>query len=109
MVLVELVELHRFLRKKKKQEKPSSSAQFVQFCIEFKIIMPSSKRAKEVVLSKTGKKEKKTAKDKVIDSIRECIQTFSHVYVFGIHNIRSNFMSQIRHHFLTSRYSFYSI
>lgn len=57
--------------------------------------MPSSKRAKVVHLSKIKAKTRED-KDKLISRIRAGLELYKDVYVFQLHNSRTNILQQIR-------------
>mmetsp|Transcript_69809 Transcript_69809/g.130418 ORF Transcript_69809/g.130418 Transcript_69809/m.130418 type:complete len:225 (-) Transcript_69809:137-811(-) len=57
--------------------------------------MPKNKRNKVVSLTKVKKKEK-TAKDKLIDSIRDACEKHSKVYLLSLENERNHFLQEVR-------------
>mmetsp|Transcript_19405 Transcript_19405/g.45130 ORF Transcript_19405/g.45130 Transcript_19405/m.45130 type:complete len:225 (-) Transcript_19405:136-810(-) len=57
--------------------------------------MPKNKRNRVVSLSKVKKKEK-SAKDKLIDSIRDACEKYSKVYLLSLENERTQFLQEVR-------------
>lgn len=67
--------------------------------------MPKSKRAKVVHMTQVAKKDKE-ARQKVFDTIRESADNFSHIFVFGVENMRNTYLKDVRTHFADSRIFF---
>eukprot|EP00759_Apiculatamorpha_spiralis_P001980 PhF_6_TR10677/c0_g1_i1/m.17256/K14815/MRT4; mRNA turnover protein 4 len=57
--------------------------------------MPKSKRAKVVALTATKPKDR-SAKDKLIDSIRSALTEYSNVYTFDYSNLRTKYLKELR-------------
>lgn len=57
--------------------------------------MPKSKRSKVIPLTKTQAKTRED-KDKLIERIRDSLDLYSDVYIFRLHNVRTNILQQIR-------------
>jgi len=62
--------------------------------------MPKSKRDKEVTLTKTKRKGKET-KLKLVDEIRQCVDTYTNLFAFSFDNMRNTKLAAIRGHFKT--------
>jgi len=60
--------------------------------------MPKSKRDKEVALTKVKRKGKET-KLKLVDEIRQSVDSYKHLFGFSVDNIRSSKLTAIRTHF----------
>ena len=57
--------------------------------------MPKSKRAQVITLSKSAKKTKDD-KSLLIESIQTAIETYPHLYIFSVDNMRNTFLKQVR-------------
>ncbi|KAL9587444.1 MAG: hypothetical protein Q9212_000260 [Teloschistes hypoglaucus] len=57
--------------------------------------MPKSKRAKVVHLTKTQKKGKELTL-RLYANIQECVPQFPYIYVFGVENMRNNYLKNVR-------------
>lgn len=57
--------------------------------------MPKSKRDKAVSLTKVGRKGKE-AKTKLIDEIRNCVDSYERVFVFSVANMRNTKLKDVR-------------
>lgn len=58
-------------------------------------VMPKSKRAKVVHLTKTQKKGKELTL-RLYANIRECIPQYPYIYVFSVENMRNNYLKSVR-------------
>jgi mRNA turnover protein 4 len=67
--------------------------------------MPKSKRSKVVHLTQVAKKDKEL-RTKLFDNVREAADSFSHIYVFGVQNMRNTYLKDVRTHFSDSRIFF---
>ncbi|KAJ2021846.1 mRNA turnover and ribosome assembly protein [Coemansia sp. RSA 922] len=67
--------------------------------------MPKAKRAQVVTLSKT-KSKGKDGKAKIIETVREAVDNYNYVWVFSVHNMRNQYLKQVRKDFATSRFFF---
>ncbi|KAJ2491156.1 mRNA turnover and ribosome assembly protein [Coemansia sp. RSA 2050] len=67
--------------------------------------MPKAKRAQVVTLSKT-KSKGKDGKAKIIEAVREAVNGYNYVWVFSVHNMRNQYLKQVRKDFSTSRFFF---
>ncbi|XP_028853899.1 mRNA turnover protein 4 homolog [Denticeps clupeoides] len=67
--------------------------------------MPKSKRDKKVSLTKTAKKGLET-KQKLIEELRQCVDTYRHVFIFSVENMRNNKLKDIRTAWKHSRFFF---
>ena len=65
--------------------------------------MPKSKRDKVVHLTKTAKKGR-ALKEKLVESVRDSIDTYQHVYVFSVQNPRNSKFKELRERWKTSRF-----
>lgn len=57
--------------------------------------MPKSRRAKVVPLTKT-KAKGRDHKEKLISRIAEALTQYPHLYVFRVHNVRTNLLQEVR-------------
>ncbi|KAJ3082181.1 mRNA turnover 4 [Quaeritorhiza haematococci] len=64
--------------------------------------MPKSKRSKIVSLTKTQKKPGRERKDTLFTQIRECVETYAHIFVFSIDNMRTTFFKDVREEWKTN-------
>ncbi|KAK5078127.1 mRNA turnover and ribosome assembly protein [Lithohypha guttulata] len=64
--------------------------------------MPSSKRNRVVTTSKTKKNHKELVK-RLHTNIQEAAEKYSYIWVFGVENVRNNFIKQVRVDFADSR------
>lgn len=69
------------------------------------IVMPKSKRAKVVHLSKTTKKGKELTL-RLYANIRESIPKYPYIYVFSVDNMRNTYLKDVRNQLSDSRYIF---
>ncbi|CAJ2506311.1 Uu.00g004410.m01.CDS01 [Anthostomella pinea] len=67
--------------------------------------MPKSKRAKVVHLTQVTKKTREH-KERLFESIRECIPQYQHCFVFGIDNMRNTYLKTVRQELTDSRLFF---
>jgi len=67
--------------------------------------MPKSKREKVITLSKT-KKRGSVRKEQLVQTIRECVDKYSDVYVFETKNMRNNQLKDVRTQWVGSRFVF---
>lgn len=68
--------------------------------------MPRSKRARVVHESKTTKKSHKEQTRRLYANIRECIEKYDHLFVFGVDNMRNTYLKDVRTEFADSRLVF---
>ena len=68
--------------------------------------MPKSKRAKVVHTSKTKKKGKELTL-RIYANIQECVDQYPYLYVFSVHNMRNNYLKDVRAQLSDSRYYSY--
>jgi 5S rRNA maturation endonuclease (ribonuclease M5) len=64
--------------------------------------MPKSKRAKVVHLTKTDKKGKELSQ-KLFANVQEAADSFEHMFVFAVENMRNSYLKQVRQEFSDSR------
>jgi mRNA turnover protein 4 len=64
--------------------------------------MPKSKRAKIVHLTKTDKKGKELSQ-KLFANVQEAADSFEHMFVFAVENMRNSYLKQVRQEFSDSR------
>ena len=64
--------------------------------------MPKSKRAKIVHLTKTDKKGKELSQ-KLFANVQEAADTFQHIFVFAVENMRNSYLKEVRAEFADSR------
>ncbi|TPX51618.1 hypothetical protein SeMB42_g00128 [Synchytrium endobioticum] len=67
--------------------------------------MPRSKKEKKISLTKTTKKGK-VAKEILFQQIRGCIDNHHDIWVFSVHNMRANFLKDVRAALSESRLMF---
>ncbi|MCJ8744665.1 hypothetical protein PDJAM_G00121220 [Pangasius djambal] len=67
--------------------------------------MPKSKRDKKVSLTKTVKKGLE-AKQKLIEELRKCVDTYRYVFIFSVENMRNSKLKDIRTAWKHSRFFF---
>ncbi|KAM9814117.1 mRNA turnover protein 4 homolog [Neosynchiropus ocellatus] len=67
--------------------------------------MPKSKRDKKVSLTKTAKKGLES-KQKLIEELRSCVDTYKHLFIFSVANMRNNKLKDIRTAWKHSRFFF---
>jgi mRNA turnover protein 4 len=65
--------------------------------------MPKSKRAKVVHLSKLDKKGKELSQ-KIYANVQEAASSFPYIFVLAVHNMRNNYLKDVRSEFSDSRY-----
>ncbi|KDN66489.1 putative ribosomal protein L10 [Colletotrichum sublineola] len=58
--------------------------------------MPKSKRNRVVNLTQVNKKTREQ-KDKLFSNIRESVPEYQHCFVFGVNNMRNNYLKEVRH------------
>ncbi|KAF7588984.1 mRNA turnover and ribosome assembly protein [Aspergillus hancockii] len=68
--------------------------------------MPRSKRARVVHETKTAKKSHKEQTRRLYANIRECVEKYDHLYVFGVDNMRNTYLKDVRTEFADSRLFF---
>ncbi|KKK27344.1 mRNA turnover protein, partial [Aspergillus rambellii] len=68
--------------------------------------MPRSKRARIVHESKTAKKSHKEQTRRLYANIRECVEKYDHLFVFGVDNMRNTYLKDVRAEFADSRLFF---
>ena len=64
--------------------------------------MPRSKRNKVVSLTKTNAKGR-DQKSKLVDSLRQFIDEYKHIYVFAFENMRTSHFKDVRMHWRESK------
>ncbi|XP_068598555.1 mRNA turnover protein 4 homolog [Brachionichthys hirsutus] len=67
--------------------------------------MPKSKRDKKVSLTKTAKKGLEL-KQKLIEELRKCVDTYKNLFIFSVANVRNNKLKDIRTAWKHSRFFF---
>ncbi|XP_077583038.1 mRNA turnover protein 4 homolog isoform X2 [Stigmatopora nigra] len=67
--------------------------------------MPKSKRDKKISLTKTAKKGLES-KQKLIEELRKCVDTYKHLFIFSVANMRNNKLKDIRTAWKHSRFFF---
>ncbi|KAM7422852.1 hypothetical protein PAMA_010742 [Pampus argenteus] len=67
--------------------------------------MPKSKRDKKISLTKTTKKGLES-KQKLIEELRKCVDTYRHLFIFSVANVRNNKLKDIRTAWKHSRFFF---
>ncbi|XP_017264224.1 mRNA turnover protein 4 homolog [Kryptolebias marmoratus] len=67
--------------------------------------MPKSKRDKKVSLTKTTKKGLES-KQKLIEELRKCVDTYRNLFIFSVENMRNNRLKDIRTAWKHSRFFF---
>ncbi|XP_006783310.1 mRNA turnover protein 4 homolog [Neolamprologus brichardi] len=67
--------------------------------------MPKSKRDKKISLTKTAKKGLES-KQKLIQELRECVDTYRNLFIFSVANMRNNKLKDIRTAWKHSRFFF---
>lgn len=67
--------------------------------------MPKSKRDKKISLTKTVKKGLQS-KQKLIEELRQCVDTYKHLFIFSVENMRNNKLKDIRTAWKHSRFFF---
>ncbi|XP_053171198.1 mRNA turnover protein 4 homolog [Scomber japonicus] len=67
--------------------------------------MPKSKRDKKISLTKTAKKGLES-KQKLIEEFRKCVDTYRHLFIFSVANMRNNKLKDIRTAWKHSRFFF---
>ncbi|KNG87358.1 mRNA turnover protein MRT4 [Aspergillus nomiae NRRL 13137] len=68
--------------------------------------MPRSKRARVVHETKTAKKSHKEQTRRLYANIRECVENYNHLFVFGVDNMRNTYLKDVRTEFADSRLFF---
>ncbi|XP_012736844.2 mRNA turnover protein 4 homolog isoform X1 [Fundulus heteroclitus] len=67
--------------------------------------MPKSKRDKKISLTKTAKKGLES-KQKLIEELRKCVDTYRNLFIFSVENMRNNKLKDIRTSWKHSRFFF---
>ncbi|XP_041129272.1 mRNA turnover protein 4 homolog [Polyodon spathula] len=67
--------------------------------------MPKSKRDKKITLTKTTKKGLES-KQNLIEELRKCVDTYRHIFIFSVANMRNNRLKDIRTAWKHSRFFF---
>jgi mRNA turnover protein 4 len=67
--------------------------------------MPKSKRDKKISLTQTRRKGLEL-KQKIIDEIRECLDQYTRIFTFSVHNMRNNKLKDVRQEWRNSRFFF---
>ncbi|XP_034022106.1 mRNA turnover protein 4 homolog [Thalassophryne amazonica] len=67
--------------------------------------MPKSKRDKKISLTKTTKKGLES-KQKLIEELRTCVDTYTNLFIFSVANMRNNKLKDIRTAWKHSRFFF---
>jgi len=65
--------------------------------------MPKSKRDKKISLTKVDKKVGLETKQKLIENIRNAVDTYSRIFVFKPENMRNNTLKDVRDHWKHSK------
>lgn len=65
--------------------------------------MPRSKRAKLVPETRTAKKSHKEQVRHLYANIRECVDKYDYLFVFGVDNMRNTYLKDVRTEFADSR------
>ena len=65
--------------------------------------MPKSRRDKPLALTKT-KKHGRASKERLVEDIRECVASYSSVYVFEVENMRNVKLKELREEWGGSRF-----
>jgi len=58
--------------------------------------MPKSKRDKKISLTKVDKKPGLETKQKVVDTVRNSVDTYARIFVFKVENMRNNKLKEVR-------------
>eukprot|EP00029_Vermamoeba_vermiformis_P012906 TRINITY_DN7854_c0_g1_i1.p1 TRINITY_DN7854_c0_g1~~TRINITY_DN7854_c0_g1_i1.p1 ORF type:complete len:237 (-),score=47.24 TRINITY_DN7854_c0_g1_i1:35-745(-) len=67
--------------------------------------MPKSKRSKVVTLAQTRKKGIE-GKSELMDEIKKCVDSYSNLFVFDVHNMRNVLLKELRNQWKPSRFFF---
>ncbi|XP_061794751.2 mRNA turnover protein 4 homolog isoform X1 [Nerophis lumbriciformis] len=67
--------------------------------------MPKSKRDKKISLTKTAKKGL-GSKQKLIEELRKCVDTYKYLFIFSVANMRNNKLKDLRAAWKHSRFFF---
>ncbi|XP_058487269.1 mRNA turnover protein 4 homolog [Solea solea] len=67
--------------------------------------MPKSKRDKKISLTKTAKKGLES-KQKLIEELRKCVDTYRYLFIFSVANMRNNKLKDVRTAWKHSRFFF---
>nr|XP_057911720.1 mRNA turnover protein 4 homolog [Doryrhamphus excisus] len=67
--------------------------------------MPKSRRDKKISLTKTAKKGLES-KQKLIEELRKCVDTYKYLFIFSVANMRNNKLKDIRTAWKHSRFFF---
>ncbi|KAL3888625.1 hypothetical protein ACJMK2_000990 [Sinanodonta woodiana] len=67
--------------------------------------MPKSKRNKKISLTQTRKKGLEL-KQKIIEEIRECIDSYARIFLFSVQNMRNTYLKDVRCEWKHSRFFF---
>lgn len=67
--------------------------------------MPRSKRNKLVSLTATAKKPGRENNERLFAQIQECVDTYPHIFVFSVDNMRNTHLKTVRSELSDSRYA----
>nr|CAG4636439.1 EOG090X0BJA [Eubosmina coregoni]SVE70003.1 EOG090X0BJA [Eubosmina coregoni] len=65
--------------------------------------MPKTKRFQKISLTQT-KKKGLSGKQTLVEDVRSCVDTYSHIYLFSVQNMRNNKLKFIRNEWKDSRF-----
>lgn len=68
--------------------------------------MPKSKRSKVVHTSQVQKKPAKEVNAALFELVQEAVDTYQHIFVFSVDNMRNTYLKEVRQHFSDSRLFF---
>lgn len=68
--------------------------------------MPKSKRSKIVHTSQVQKKPSKEINAALFELVQEAVDTYQHIFVFSVDNMRNTYLKTVRQHFSDSRMFF---
>lgn len=68
--------------------------------------MPKSKRSKIVHTSQVQKKPSKEINAALFELVQEAVETYQHIFVFSVDNMRNTYLKVVRQHFSDSRMFF---
>jgi len=66
--------------------------------------MPKSKRDKKISLTKVEKKVGLETKQKLVDNVRNCVDTYARIFVFKTENMRNNKLKDVREKWKHSKF-----
>ncbi|XP_023325449.1 mRNA turnover protein 4 homolog [Eurytemora carolleeae] len=66
--------------------------------------MPKSKRDKKISLTKVEKKVGLETKQKLVDNVRNCVDTYARIFVFKTENMRNNKLKDVREKWSHSKF-----